>query len=178
MGLSLTIWKLLVLFSPPGLPCPPSMWEILPCLNMPCFVMFGCCPSEACYFLREVKVSGSGGEQRWQREFGGVEERKQWSGMREESIFNEQFWMRLVNWYYIFFFCFRATLFSKQSWKSIADAYHYPHSRCSHNAFVTDRDESLLFTWSVTLPVVHLHLDIFIMIWLHNYDIAQKTFSV
>lgn len=39
-------------FPPAGFTCPVSMEELLPCLILSCFVVFGCCLLESCCFLK------------------------------------------------------------------------------------------------------------------------------
>lgn len=63
-GVSLTLLPALGSLSPIELPCPDSSWELLPCLIVSCFVLFGS-PLGVLHFSEEKWIEiGSGEEER------------------------------------------------------------------------------------------------------------------
>lgn len=81
-------------FPPIRRPCPASIWGLLPCLIVSCFVLFGCQLLEVCSFLkRKQRRSESEGEGRWRGQLEGVEGGETLVGMYcmgDKSIFNKK----------------------------------------------------------------------------------------
>jgi hypothetical protein len=70
--------KFNISFPPAGLPCPSSIWVLLPCLLVSCLILFDCLLLEACSFLKRKQRRSRSWEESRCGQLGGMEGGETW----------------------------------------------------------------------------------------------------